>query len=1355
MDKDYYLGLDMGTSSVGWAVTDKNYHIIKFQGKDMWGMREFKEAQPAEERRTFRTSRRRRQRAELRISLLKAMFQDAIDEVDPNFFVRMDNSMFFPEDKDKRLSSVNSLFNDEQFTDRDYYQKYPTIFHLRQELIHNPEAHDVRLVYLAILNMFKRRGHFLDTSISSMNFSSDLSQLYKDARELLVDGMAIHLPDDPDIQQLSDLLCDKKIKKIDKTKQLIELLKIDKKNKKESAILQLMAGRDVKISKLDESISTDDDLNICFANTSLEDNEDQLVDLLGDVAFQALLSVKSIYDYASLKRILEDYDYLSDARVHYYEEHHKDLKKLKAVFKKYGTQEDYDAMFRSNLNASYSAYVNSNNSGIKQRRQYKERTKKYFYDNVKSFFNKWEKKNPEIKEDKDVQSIREKIDLETFMPKQLTASNGVIPNQVHFKELHKILENAKSYLSFLNEKDSSQLTVAERIERLYQFRIPYYVGPTSKDSQIHGNGWAIRKEPGLVLPWNIEDKIDLKKTSEAFINHLIRQCTYLSQEKVMPKNALLYQKFCVLNEINNIRIDEVRIEPQLKKDIYNELYKADKNVTKKKLINYLKARGVIHDEGQVTGIGDKINNQLSSYAKFKAIFGEEVEQDHVQKIAEDIIRWCTIYGDSKKFLREQLEEHYSDQLDSRQLKRILGFKFKDWAKLSRAFLELQGLDRETGEMTTLIDCMWNNNLNMMEIIHSDRFDFSARLQEKQGHHLKNLSEFQAEDLKDMYFSAPVKRMIWQTIRIIKEIVGIMGKPPKRLFIEMTRQEDDKKEMKDSRGQQLTALYKKIKDEERDWIKEIEDASENGKLRSKKLYLYYLQMGMDVYTGEPIELNDLFNKNMYDIDHIYPRHFTKDDNILNNLVLVRKDINNHKQDHYPLEEKIRCNPNVRKCWQFLLEKSLMSKEKYHRLTRTTAFTDEEKASFIARQLVETSQATKGVADILKDILGNETTIVYAKAANVSRFRGAYGFTKSRLVNDFHHAHDAYLNIVVGNAYYVKFTQDPMHFVISEYNKDAQKYNYNLSKMFDWNIKRGNEIAWQAVDRNGHGGTIETVRKVLMRNTPILSEMSFVFHGGLSNQNIISASVAKEEGYLPLKTNDVRFKNVKKYGGKKDPATAYFFLVKYQKGKKQCKAICHVPVVLSDAIEHDPARLEEYCMNDLKLKNPVVLMRKIKINSYIIKDGFYLHITGRSGKRLSVSNAVSLCLKPEWITYIKKLELNNANEIVTKEKNIALYDELIKKHTQTIYMKRPNSIGETLEKGRNQFIQLDQDDQRKVILEILKLTSIGNYVGDLQLIGGSKNAGSMKISIDISKCNQFTLVHQSVTGLFEKTIDLLKL
>ena len=29
----YYLGLDMGTNSVGWAVTDPNYNLLKAKGK--------------------------------------------------------------------------------------------------------------------------------------------------------------------------------------------------------------------------------------------------------------------------------------------------------------------------------------------------------------------------------------------------------------------------------------------------------------------------------------------------------------------------------------------------------------------------------------------------------------------------------------------------------------------------------------------------------------------------------------------------------------------------------------------------------------------------------------------------------------------------------------------------------------------------------------------------------------------------------------------------------------------------------------------------------------------------------------------------------------------------------------------------------------------------------------------------------------------------------------------------------------------------------------------------------------------------------------------------------------------------
>ena len=31
----YYLGIDAGSSSVGWAVTDTMYHVLKTKGKAM------------------------------------------------------------------------------------------------------------------------------------------------------------------------------------------------------------------------------------------------------------------------------------------------------------------------------------------------------------------------------------------------------------------------------------------------------------------------------------------------------------------------------------------------------------------------------------------------------------------------------------------------------------------------------------------------------------------------------------------------------------------------------------------------------------------------------------------------------------------------------------------------------------------------------------------------------------------------------------------------------------------------------------------------------------------------------------------------------------------------------------------------------------------------------------------------------------------------------------------------------------------------------------------------------------------------------------------------------------------------
>ena len=71
---DYYVGLDMGTGSLGGAVTDPQYHLMKVKGKDFWFVREYESAQPQLERRTHRISRRKLQRHQVRIGLLRSLF---------------------------------------------------------------------------------------------------------------------------------------------------------------------------------------------------------------------------------------------------------------------------------------------------------------------------------------------------------------------------------------------------------------------------------------------------------------------------------------------------------------------------------------------------------------------------------------------------------------------------------------------------------------------------------------------------------------------------------------------------------------------------------------------------------------------------------------------------------------------------------------------------------------------------------------------------------------------------------------------------------------------------------------------------------------------------------------------------------------------------------------------------------------------------------------------------------------------------------------------------------------------------------------------------------------------------------
>ena len=117
-ERDYFLGLDCGTESVGYAVTDTEYNILKFNGKAMWGSHLFDEALTAEARRAQRCARRRLQRKKERIKITQALFSKEIDKIDPTFFLRLNDSALSLEDRTEKQK--NSIFNDENFNDKDF-----------------------------------------------------------------------------------------------------------------------------------------------------------------------------------------------------------------------------------------------------------------------------------------------------------------------------------------------------------------------------------------------------------------------------------------------------------------------------------------------------------------------------------------------------------------------------------------------------------------------------------------------------------------------------------------------------------------------------------------------------------------------------------------------------------------------------------------------------------------------------------------------------------------------------------------------------------------------------------------------------------------------------------------------------------------------------------------------------------------------------------------------------------------------------------------------------------------------------------------------------------------------------------
>jgi len=1322
----YYIGVDIGTNSVGWAVIDENGNLLKKGKHHLWGSRLFDQAQTAQNRRNYRSSRRRYNKRRQRIGLLRLIMSDMVLEVDPSFFIRLEKTTFLDKEDKKAILKDNykmnyNLFCDEDYNDKKYFKDYPTIYHLRKKLCESDEKADPRLIYLALHHIVKYRGNFLyegqELHLEPSNKEEDLKILFN---MLSKNNDTTYDISDEQIQFILKTVVENisKTAKVDECMSHLKLNSEDKKIVKE--FMRGLVGNKFNVSKLymHEDLQFDDeDLKLQFSDKSYEEKIMEYENVLEE-KMEFIDLMQQFYSWIELSKIVgsdSQHASISGAMVNIYERHREDLKTLKEVMLKIGKKE-YDEMFKptSKNVVNYYNYVNPVAcSG----------------DKTDGFY-KYVKKAIEKSDDSRKDEILQKIANETYMLKQTSKNNAYIPYQMQKDELIKILDHQEKYYPVLKEN-------RDKIISILEFRIPYYYGPLDGNKQF---GWLIKKkgkENERILPWNHQEIVDVQETAAQFIKKLTNYCTYLPIEKVMPQKSLTCSMYEVLSEVNKIRIDGKLLSIDTKNRLIEDLFFKRKTVKEKDLINWLKQNQLT--VGEITGYQKEkaFSSSLAPWIDFKEIFDEinDSNYDLIEKIIEDM----TIFNEGS-ILKERLKKAYN--LDQNKVKKIMKLKYSGWSRLSKKLINGIRADNKFGSSVSILEVMKESHMALMEIINDQDLGFKQIIEKE---NFKNeTGSFEYEDIENLAESPALKRGIWQTLQVIEEIKNYMGHEPKNIYIEFAREEQEKVRTT-TRVKKLKSIYNDIKNQLDVHGKEVYSNLNKQDEKSsieKRLYLYYTQLGKCMYSGESLDIDKLSD---YEIDHIFPRTLTSDDS-LDNLVLVKKKENQRKLDDLVLPLEIRNKMEV--FWKKLYDNGLITQTKYYRLMRDE-FRRDQIDKFINRQLVETRQIIKHVANIIENHY--EDTKVFTVRANLSHeFREKYGIYKNRNVNDFHHAHDAYIACIIGRYIQIRFPGLEAKYVYGQYMQNVKKTKNNIDKENHGFII--NSMKYECIDEDT-GEVIWNPERILdyikcfnYRDVYITKKLD-TNNRELFNVTILPNDKNSEKGKTKatIPVNKLR-SNVRKYGGFSG-LQSDIVAIEGKKGKKIDRRLINLPILLRYVSIEDQCK---YIMENNKYSD-IKIIKKIKKNQLIEIDGGLYYLSSAT----ELVNAHQLILNNKENEII--FEINNAmikndySYFENREIEITkLYNLLCDKMKK--YYPKYKGIYEKILTKNIDFNILEIDLKCRVILEVLKILKAGAINGNLKFEPYNMADREGRLSKQSIHLDNTYFYDVSITGIYSKKYKL---
>ncbi|MDT7014966.1 type II CRISPR RNA-guided endonuclease Cas9 [Levilactobacillus namurensis] len=1373
MDKKYGIGLDIGTNSIGWTVVDKYGHIIRVKGQTGIGVRLFREGQTAAERRTFRTTRRRLSRRRWRLRLLREIFDEPISAIDENFFARQKASSLAP--GDARYQQAFQLFNDR--TDQAFYCKYPTIYHLRQALMTESRQFDIREIYLALHQIIKYRGHFLlggaakDFQPDKLDLEAYFTTINAQLAGIYSDG-SVQLPT-LDWNQVCQELTDTSRTQSDRKNWLVKELKSYGDSQLKPIYTQIanaILGFKTDFAKI--MGINDPEKALSFNLDALDDHRDDVAELLTDEQIPLVNLLAKLHTALELAAILPDGQTLSGKMVEIYETHRKQLKTYKAFIRQLS-----DRQQRLALKQAYDHYIDQ---GL---------NREAFYSEVKAVL---EKQKPLTATG---QAMKKAMDQNAFLLKQRTKANIAIPYQVQQQEMDQIIANQSKYYPWLatpNPVKSRRTIAPYKLDELVCFRVNYYVGPLvqSKPGEVTKEAkfaWMTRKNPQstvAITPWNFDQQVDRQASANAFIQRMKTTDTYLLGEDVIPKNSLLYQKYEVLNELNNVRVNGDWLDPQRKQYLFKKLFmnQPQSVVTVKALQKTLVAIVACPTLPTVEGLANpkRFLSQLTTYHDFCKLLPDDIQRADRQADIEKIINWSTIFEDTAIF-KEKLRD--IKWLSADQIRRLSSRpRYRGWGRFSAKLL--CGLHDRQGN--TVMDELWQTSRNFMQIIRQSDFQTAIAAVNQQDLGRQDLQRV----IDDLYTSPQNKKAIRQVLAVVTDIQKAMhGKAPSWLFVEVAKGAQKNPQRTQSRQSKLAEAYQESARELVDEaVKEqLLTLPDDRQTFSDRLVLYFQQNGRDIYTGEPLDFERLSN---YHIDHIIPQAVVKDDS-LDNRVLTSNQANLEKGAHVPTIFRDKQEP----VWQELYRVGLISHRKLRNLLTTPDDLDDRgrATGFIARQLVETRQVIKLVMEVLSQYYDTtETELISIKAGLSHQFRQELNLPKLRALNDYHHAQDAYLAARIGTYLLQRYPNLKRFFVYGDFKKthfdlqrrfnfiggmiSREKQPYNLIKdpvthqvIWDEEMEIG-DCQKKDPEQPKHDATVKMMNltKIMNLKHILVTHEVYENHGALFNQTIYPASQAHKKKLIPQKAE----KPIELYGGHSSEQAGYMAIIRLL-GKRPSYKVMRVPVRYVSQLQHQDVAEQKKLLYKLfvpeltsrnKVKPFEVVVPHVCLNQPVedmIKGQWHRFALRTNGYYQNQQQLIlSLVAQRTLAGYKPKDdELMAVYHEICKQ--VKYYFPLYKMNkfqsrlfaAEELLQKRStvNSFSITIGKNgkENKTLNLGK---RELLLRLLGGLHANATRVDLKDIGCTGRFGQLQVKNGIKLTEQAVLIHESPTGLFHRRVRL---